>query len=298
VGSSQRQAVFIGTDGNVAEVAPATFFLPEASARITYNQNGEASGITARSSTYDRYSPSAEVTFTGTGEGGEITQPSDVQGDPNEGFYTARKEDGSAFGVAASAAAPVHDWNYQSFGTWVIPENNPHRPVQHVVVQTVGNVTTVVDMPHTGEATYLGKSAGVFHSETGQTFETRADVEMSIDFLAEEGFFATTRTRIREADTTGGFAARGGLDLQGTINSITSLDHQPALPGAAPLAAGFQFDGTVQAVTPVGSRAGVVSGQFYGPQAIEAGGTFTTQDTFSEETYIGAFGAKRGLIQR
>jgi hypothetical protein len=268
VGFSQSLTPVINV-GGITQIGEPTEFQSGARARFTYNEDRLLIGVTAQSSSNDGTSPSAEVTFTGTGEDGEITQPPMDALDYNVGFYTAVKADGSASGVVASAVA--HGWNYQSFGAWTIAANGPAP--QHVVVQTGGTVTEMDNVPTTGSATYTGRSAGVLHIGIGQIFDTRSDVAVVADFGGGMITFDTDETMIDDRATDLGSRRARNLDLQGRF-SYTGIS---------------QFGGDVSNVTD-GNLLGRVDGQFYGPAAVEVGGTFTVGDGIST-SYIGAFGA-------
>ena len=196
--------------GGITEIGEATDFRPGARASFTYNEDLQLIGVTAQSSSDDSTSPSAEVTFTGTGEDGEITQPPMDAEDYNVGFYTAEKADGSAYGVLAAAAE--HDWNHQSFGAWTIAANGPAP--QHVVVQTGGTVTRLGDVPITGTATYEGRSAGVLHIGIGQIFDTRSNVAVDVDFGGGMITFATNETTIVDR-ATDQVSSRANFNLTG-----------------------------------------------------------------------------------
>jgi hypothetical protein len=252
--------------GGITQIGEPTEFQSGARARFTYNEDRLLIGVTAQSSSNDGTSPSAEVTFTGTGEDGEITQPPMDALDYNVGFYTAVKADGSASGVLASAAAPVHEWNHQSFGAWIIAANGPAP--QHVVVQTGGAVTEIGDVPPTGSAHYAGRSAGVLHNEAGQIFDTRSDVTADVDFGTRDVEFATSGTSLNERGSELPPINGARFDLTGTLEYEAGSN---------------RFMGMV---TTVGSeQTGTADGVFYGPAAQEIGGTFAV------ESYIGAFGA-------
>ncbi len=239
---------------------------PEATAEFTFNADTELSGVTARASNSDVTSP--RVTFTGTGEDGEITQFSTDAEDYNVGFYTAEKANGSASGVVASAVA--HGWNYQSFGAWVIAANGPAP--QHVVVQTGGAATEMGGVPTTGSATYGGRSAGVLHNTAGRIFDTRSDVTVVVDFVNRDVNFATSGTSLNDRGAELPLIDGAPFDLTGTLEYEAGSN---------------RFMGTV---TTVGGMTGPADGVFYGPAAEEIGGTFATRGT-GVESYIGGFGA-------
>ena len=253
--SSSQELTATSDEGVVTDVVDLTGFGSGASARLTYNEVGHLTGLTARSAEGNG------VTFTES----EIEQPND-----DTPFYTAEKEDGSAVGVAASAREL--SWSYQSFGGFII---GPSSSEPQVVVQTVGAVTLPSGMPMMGTSTYKGLSAGVYSDSSGDVFQTEANVDVNVDFadLMSIGFM-TTGTMANELSSQEDFVAMSDLDMTGTL----AYDAEEN-----------QFTGTV---TTTGGKTVMANGLFYGPAAEEIGGTFATpQEGTGVEAYIGAFGA-------
>ena len=254
VGSSQELTATRNASGVVTTVSnPTDFGLSGASARLTYDENGELAGLTARSA------EDTEVTFTES----EIEQPRGMS------LYTVEKDDESAVGVAANASRL--GWDYQSFMSLIIGPNSSESESE-VVVQTVGAITLPTRIPSTGTAGYEGLSAGVYTDSSGSVFQTVSDVEAIADFAAGRVTFETTGTMVDDISTPPSNAPEPDLDIRGTLDYNAGTNH---------------FDGDVRTT---GGQSGAAHGRFYGPEVEEVGGTFATRGE-GAEAYIGAFGA-------
>jgi hypothetical protein len=166
---------------------------------------------------------------------------------------------------------------YSTYGDW------QHRPLvglSRLGVFATGIPTTTAQLPTTGTATYAGSAtgrimgAGVFDplSFTGTT-------TLNADFAART--ISGTVGNIRTANRAG--------TVTGIMNSI-------ALTGGT--FDGVGFSGTAAATAaPAGTTfditgaTGQFGGQFYGPNAAEAAGSFAVKTPTAN--VIGSFGAKR-----
>ena len=262
-GSSQQLTNMYGGTA-VIDVSDPTDFQSGASARLTYDEEGALTGLTARSA------EGTEVTFTDS----EIRQPGErregerwIFEDLGErGFYIAVKEDGLEAGFAASARSL--GWNYQSFGGWLMAIGFEEFE-EEVVVQTVGATSPPSGVPMTGTATYEGLSAGVYTVNSG-ALATVSDVEAVVDFATRSIDFMTSGTEVSNVNRDA--TEMPALNMTGTLGYEAGAN---------------QFMGSV---TTTGGFTGTANGLFYGPAAEEIGGTFATQGT-GVEAYIGGFGA-------
>jgi hypothetical protein len=166
-------------------------------------------------------------------------------------------------------------WNYQSFGVW---ENGLDSTSRTVGVFSVGNNTGTA-IPGSGQATFTGKVAGSYIDTLGQGNTALADLQVIANFGAGARSldFSTSNTVISKDPGTVAFAPRDTLNLTGTLNLATDGTNS--------------FTGTL---TTASGLSGTSTGQFYGPNAEELGGTFFLPATgTSVETYSGAYGASR-----
>lgn len=154
-------------------------------------------------------------------------------------------------------------------------------------------------MPTVGTATYTGGFIGVYlvgPSNLGNNGKFEADgfATLSANFATNSMSLSTSNTRIYVSagqNVAGQSLIPPGLDIPANSNSLT-------ISGSA-------YSGSVSGVNaPSGLRGGgqligTVQGQFYGPDAIETGGTFRIGNGASganAEVLIGGFGARRGAI--
>lgn len=161
-------------------------------------------------------------------------------------------------------------WNYQSFGVW---ENGLNSTNRTVGVFSVGNNTGTA-IPGSGTATFTGRVVGSYIDTLGQGNTALADLQVIADFGARSLGFSTSNTLISKDPGTVAFAPRDTLNLTGTLNLATDGTNR--------------FTGTL---TSAGGLSGTSTGQFYGPNAEELGGTFFLPSGTSVETYSGAYGA-------
>jgi hypothetical protein len=120
---------------------------------------------------------------------------------------------------------------------------------------------------------FTGVAGGIFATPSGATYLTTASMAASVDFGARVVGFATGGTVATSTYTTTSTAAPA-LNLTGrfAINPGTS-----------------QFSGSVVSA---GGMSGGASGQFYGPNANEIGGSFGVANA-SIGAMLGGFGGKR-----
>lgn len=164
-------------------------------------------------------------------------------------------------------------WNYQSFGVW---ENGLNSTNRTVGVFSVGNNTGTA-IPGSGTATFTGRVAGSYIDTLGQGNTALADLQVIADFGTRSLDFSTSNTVISKDPGTVAFAPRDTLNLTGALNLATDGTNR--------------FSGTL---TTASGLSGTSTGQFYGPNAEELGGTFFLPATgTSVETYSGAYGASR-----
>ncbi len=162
-------------------------------------------------------------------------------------------------------------WEYQTFGVWGGYGNFSVAASSNAA--SVGSPTPASGMPTAGTAMFTGVAGGIFVTPSGASYLTTASMAASVDFGARVVGFATGGTVATSSNTTLSVSAPA-LNLAGkfTINPGTS-----------------QFGGSVVSA---GGMSGSASGNFYGPNANEIGGTFGVANS-SIGVMLGGFGGKR-----
>lgn len=177
-----------------------------------------------------------------------------------------------ASGSTAVVANPYAlGWNYQSFGAW---NQQNAGGIGTITASSFGQATPASAVPTSGQATFTGKSAGLYVSPAGQGSVTAADVTVNANFSARSLGFSTSGTTIAR-DLKAPVAAPH-LNLNGTFTYSAGSN---------------AFSGTVSNAG--GSMSGSSKGQFYGPAAQELGGAYSLKSPTTVETFTGAYGAKR-----
>ncbi|WP_112322348.1 transferrin-binding protein-like solute binding protein [Oceanibium sediminis] len=155
-------------------------------------------------------------------------------------------------------------FQYQTFGLWATGYNTGAGTVG---VGSFGSATPAADMP-SGDltATYNGFATGFVVNETGYG-GTVSDIEIVADFGNSGVTIATSNTEFVDIDTLAPTGSAASMDYTGSGTMSGS---------------GF----TANVSSFVGS--GTMEGQFYGPGAVEVGGTFSTDGLVK---HVGSFGA-------
>jgi len=174
----------------------------------------------------------------------------------------------NASGVAVNAIAV--GWNYQTFGVWA---QSPTATTWIAGAISAGNPTPASAVPATGTATFTGITSGLYVDPSGALFATSAIMTANADFSARTIGFSTSTTEV--SDLNGVTSSNAGLDLSGT------LIYDPA-PN--------RFTGPVSTANT--ALSGTATGQFYGPNAQEIGGTYGLTGS-GVSGMLGAFGGKR-----
>ena len=128
-------------------------------------------------------------------------------------------------------------------------------------------------MPASGTAVFVGNSAGVGADAAGNTYVHSASMAAAVNFGSRQIGFATSGSLATGAATGGAVVSAPGLNMTGTMSYGASSN---------------SFSGSVAAQN--GTR-GPISGQFYGPNANEIGGTYALAGPSG--VTIGGFGGKR-----
>ena len=174
-------------------------------------------------------------------------------------------------GIGAVVVNPYDAaFEYQTFGAWGSYANGPQPSNASAV--SLGSATSVTGMPSTGSATFNGFSAGMYYQGAAGYF-TAANMSAGVDFAARTIALNTTNTVVTGAVTGAASIQSPSLNMTGygTYASGTS-----------------RFSGSL---TTANGMIGTMTGQFYGPNANEIGGTYFA--TGSQGYTVGGFGGKR-----
>ena len=182
-----------------------------------------------------------------------------------DGVYVIQFENGTEVVIHDSAAA---GWTYQTFAHYIDPNNGVLRGYQ-----SLGDETTVAQMPVSGTATYTGITTAYLDKQ-----QVTAKVNAVADFAKKGVRFTTSDSQIHT--------------LNGNVRTSTAADRLN-MSGTASWAAGENaFKGNV--ATADKALSGTFNGKFYGGASVaEIGGTYGLKNADNSEQLIGGYGAKR-----
>ncbi|MBP6393532.1 MAG: transferrin-binding protein-like solute binding protein [Neisseria sp.] len=182
-----------------------------------------------------------------------------------DGVYVIQFADGTEVVIHDSAAA---GWTYQTFAHYIDPNNGVLRGYQ-----SLGDETTVAQMPVSGTATYTGITTAYLNKQ-----QVTAKVNAVADFAKKGVRFTTSDSQIHT--------------LNGNVRTSTAADRLN-MSGTASWAAGENaFKGNV--ATADKALSGTFNGKFYGGASVaEIGGTYGLKNADNSEQLIGGYGAKR-----
>ncbi len=186
-----------------------------------------------------------------------------------DGVYIIQFENGTQVVMHDPAAA---GWTYQTFAHYVDPVNG----ILHGY-QSLGDETTVAQMPTSGTATYKGITTAYLDSKAA-TRQVTADVEAVADFAKKGVRFVTSGSQIHTlSDNVRTSVAAANLDMKG--KAFWSAGENA-------------FKGNV--ITDDKAMTGTFNGKFYGGASVaEIGGTYGLKNQDNTEQLIGGYGAKR-----
>ena len=182
-----------------------------------------------------------------------------------DGVYVIQFENGTEVVIHDSAAA---GWTYQTFAHYIDKSNGVLRGYQ-----SLGDETTVAQMPVSGTATYTGITTAYLNKQ-----QVTAKVNAVADFAKKGVRFTTSDSQIHT--------------LNGNVRTSTAADRLN-MSGTASWAAGENaFKGNV--ATADKALSGTFNGKFYGGASVaEIGGTYGLKNADNSEQLIGGYGAKR-----
>ncbi|MDO5639378.1 MAG: transferrin-binding protein-like solute binding protein [Neisseria sp.] len=186
-----------------------------------------------------------------------------------DGVYVIQFENGTQVVMHDPAAA---GWTYQTFAHYTDPVNG----ILHGY-QSLGDETTVAQMPASGTATYKGITTAYLDSKTA-TRQVTANVEAVADFAKKGVRFATSGSQIHTLNNNVRTSvAAANLDMKGTASWRAGEN---------------AFKGDV--ATADKAMSGTFNGKFYGGASVaEIGGTYGLKNQANTEQLIGGYGAKR-----
>jgi C-lobe and N-lobe beta barrels of Tf-binding protein B len=184
----------------------------------------------------------------------------------NGGFVAAASTDGRSAAIVADYKSL--GFNYQTFGVWLTGLGTGSGLGGAI---SAGAATPGGSIPITGTANYAGTAGGLYVDPAGVTYLARSSSALSTNFATNSVSFSTSGSTASTA-TGAALANPSILNIQGTLSYAAGSN---------------DFSGPVSSSTLNGSA----RGQFYGPIANEAGGTFALKGV-GAEGYLGAFGAK------
>ena len=157
-------------------------------------------------------------------------------------------------------------FKYQTFGAWLTVPESGRAGSGSLGAGVYGEPTSTSNVPSSGTATYSGASiGGGWDSEAGY-FGTTSEISVTTDFRTATITSSNTHELALDDDIV---TVVPGLNFTGTGN-VTG--------------AGFEVTINGESITN-----GKAYGHFFGPNAEEAGGTFTAD--FLDGFYGGSFGA-------
>ncbi len=189
-----------------------------------------------------------------------------VIGAPNATTFQSSDQKNIAIGANYTALG----YNYQSFGVWTTGIGTGSGNIGAI---SAGAATQNAALPTTGTATFNGSAGGVYVDPAGQGFLAAANSTLTTNFGTHSVNYSTTGSAA--VNPTNGAALQNPaiLNMQGTLTYAAGSNN---------------FSGPVT----TSALNGNVKGQFYGPTANEAGGTFALTGS-GVQAYVGAFGAKQ-----
>ena len=182
-----------------------------------------------------------------------------------DGVYIIQFENGTQVVIHDSAAA---GWTYQTFAHYIDQSNGVLRGYQ-----SLGDETTVAQMPVSGTAVYKGITTAYLNNQ-----QVTAHVNAVADFAKKGVRFTTSDSQIHT--------------LSGNVRTSTAADRLN-MSGTASWAAGENaFKGNV--ATADKALSGTFNGKFYGGASVaEIGGTYGLKNADNSQQLIGGYGAKR-----
>jgi hypothetical protein len=167
----------------------------------------------------------------------------------------------------------VAGFNYQSFGVW--GTGLVAGSTGRYGVASVGAATAASAIPTSGTAVFRGIAAGIYTE--GAVSRYAANATFNVNFGSRSIAFSTSNQTITSINTNITIPI-SYLDVNGTMTYAAGTNS-------------FSGNITARGQTSLSNLTGTASGQFYGPNAIELGGTFFLRGPVT--TLVGGFGGKQ-----
>jgi hypothetical protein len=267
-----------GGGGTSSGVSPFTAWSAVAPNTATPLSGSSTTGSSSSSSS--SYSASGNVTFdssrnftaisltSGSGATASFSSTSGdtiSQGMGNGTVFAVNKQ-----GIGAIVTNPYDaTFEYQTFGAWGAYAGGPQPSNANAV--SLGSITPVTGMPATGMVNFAGFASGLYYQGTGGYFTT-ANMSAGVDFAARTVALTTSNTFVT-GSVNGALVPASSLNMTGYGTYATGTS---------------RFAGTLSTAN---GMIGTMTGQFYGPNANEIGGTYYA--TGSQGYTVGGFGGKR-----
>jgi transferrin binding protein len=172
--------------------------------------------------------------------------------------------------------------NYSTFGQWSV-NTGSNSANTSVGFYSVGSATPTASVPVTGSATYTGGALGIAvlnQSSTGYLFNGIA-----------------TLTAIFSSDTISGAITSINAYSTGQPNTpvgtLNSINFTSGTIGGNGFAGSASTSSTAGTAADISGASGTFRGNFFGPAAQEAGGTFGLTNSTTNAIISGSFGAHK-----
>ena len=213
----------------------------------------------------------AGVTFSETFTAADLSTSTPIPGQAPRALLAGTKtaSDGSVRTLTLLDTT-TSGFNYMLLGAW---EYAPSAVATSTTGQmfVVGSVTLGSDIPTTGTATYSGVMFGRY-ADGAALWKATASASATADFGNRSVAFMTANTQIANQSVS---QAAPSLNLSGTLTYPAATNN---------------LTGTLSTVN---GLSGGANAQFYGPAAVELGGTFFVKDPGNTKQMTGAFGLKK-----
>lgn len=211
------------------------------------------------------------ATFTQTFQAADLATSTPIIGQAPRTLLSGSKTagDGSVrtLTVLDTATAGFH---YMVLGSWEFA-SSPAATSAVGSAFVIGPATRSADLPVAGTATYNGVMFGRY-ADGATLWSATAQASAVADFANRTVAFGTTNTQIASPMIT---LAAPQLDLGGTLSFPVATNN---LTGTLSTVSGLNGPG---------------SARFFGPAAVEIGGTFFVQDGGNTQQMTGSFGLKQ-----
>lgn len=254
--------------------------------------NPEADILTLVIPTSSNSGETATLSSTALGGGGPIALA--AQGTGTQSGLTSQNYQGSftynstTYNFTVSDVGATANLSYSTFGQWNITPSGSTTATASLGFYSVGSPTPAANVPTTGSATYTGGALGVASLNSSSTSYLFSGIA-TLNAVFSSGTISGAITGINaySGQTNSPAGTLNDIDLTGGTISGNGFAGSASTSSTAGTAANFS------------GATGSFRGNFFGPAAQEAGGTFnltnttTTGTTTTNALISGSFGAHR-----